>query len=583
MTLPKEQRTESENKHRTLLNCLQAPVIALRKDLTIYYCNRAFEKMVGKSKTEMQDKNIADILPDSSKIQLIDTFQKVIANSIADKIESVLNNNPVLIQVYPTPFGMITIIEDISDLKAIESALRQEKDIWELTFDSVPDLISIIDEKFNIIKVNRAMAVKLKASSTECINQKCFDLLHQCTYPDENCPHIMTIKDKKEHVVEINDKMFKGDYIVSTNPAFTRDGKFLGSVHVARDITTRKEMERKLLESEIRYRKLVENSPVAILVHTKNKIVYVNDAGIKMIEAESAEEILSRSIFDFVHPDFRKTSIQRIKKALSTGNLAEKVEEKIITKLGNVLSVEVIGVPIHYQGSLAIQLVIWDITLRKQLITKLEEYNHILQSVIDAPEDVEIYALDCKLKFIAYNQKAKQACLERWNIDIHTDQNIIDLLGKSNQDIQSDATVKMFNRVLKGEKIKFENQLVTNGKKIWQYQRINPILGNNNIVEGIVVYITDITLRKEVELKREKIILNLKELLTPQKTDIAHPTMCANCFKMKNENNDYIPVADYLLDTYGILVSHGLCLECLKEFYPFDYEKLIGEIQKPKG
>jgi PAS domain S-box-containing protein len=63
------------------------------------------------------------------------------------------------------------------------------------------------------------------------------------TPPPENCPHEKLLKDGLEHVSEIEEKNLGGYFIVTASPIKDSNGNVLGSIHIAHDITKRKEME----------------------------------------------------------------------------------------------------------------------------------------------------------------------------------------------------------------------------------------------------------------------------------------------------------------------------------------------------
>ena len=55
--------------------------------------------------------------------------------------------------------------------------------------------------------------------------------------------------------------------------------------HLSNQLREKSALQEKVAESEKRYKNLVESSPDAIAVHSKGKIVYVNEAGIKLVGA----------------------------------------------------------------------------------------------------------------------------------------------------------------------------------------------------------------------------------------------------------------------------------------------------------
>lgn len=137
----------------------------------------------------------------------------------------------------------IGMVHDITERKYFEEALLAAKQEWERTFDSVPDLIAILDSQYRVKRANRAMAEVLGVTPKECIGRHCFTCVHGASGPPESCPHTMTMADGKQHVAEVHEERFKGDFLVTTTPLFNEKGILTGSVHVARDITERKRAE----------------------------------------------------------------------------------------------------------------------------------------------------------------------------------------------------------------------------------------------------------------------------------------------------------------------------------------------------
>ena len=56
-------------------------------------------------------------------------------------------------------------------------------------------------------------------------------------------------------------------------------------------------------KSEQRFRKLLEALPDAILVHSENKIVFVNPFCVRLLAAEGPEQLLGKDISEIIHPD----------------------------------------------------------------------------------------------------------------------------------------------------------------------------------------------------------------------------------------------------------------------------------------
>lgn len=131
------------------------------------------------------------------------------------------------------------------------------------------------------------------------------------------------------------------------------------------DITENKTTEQQIKASEDQYRRLVEHSPYAIAVHSKGSLVFVNQAGVKLIGAKNAEELLGTPIMDFVHPDSRPDVTKRFQE-MREGKEAPPIEEKFVRRDGSTIPVEAAAYPFTYQNKPAIQVFIRDLTEQKQ-------------------------------------------------------------------------------------------------------------------------------------------------------------------------------------------------------------------------
>ncbi len=134
----------------------------------------------------------------------------------------------------------------------------------------------------------------------------------------------------------------------------------------ARKIDPPPKKEDGLSNSEERYRRLAELSPDMIIVLSKGNIVYVNPAGIKILGASEAEELIGKPFLEIIHPDYLEIAKERIRR-VEEGQEVPLLEEKYIRLDGKSVYVEVAAAPIPYEGQTMIQVVARDITERKRL------------------------------------------------------------------------------------------------------------------------------------------------------------------------------------------------------------------------
>jgi PAS domain S-box-containing protein len=140
------------------------------------------------------------------------------------------------------------------------------------------------------------------------------------------------------------------------------------------EIERRKRVETDLKDSEQRYRKLVEWTPLAFVVYREFTILFVNPAAVKMSGAESESELLGTSLLDWIHPEslrpilVRRADSQRLEHDIFMAPL----EERLRRVDGVYVDVEIMIRTIEYDGQPARQVSLRDITERKAAAAALE-------------------------------------------------------------------------------------------------------------------------------------------------------------------------------------------------------------------
>jgi PAS domain S-box-containing protein len=155
----------------------------------------------------------------------------------------------------------VALRQEIEERKRAQEAIGRAKQEWERTFDTVPDLIAIIDQHFRIVRVNRAMADRMGVDAGEAVGNSCHNLICLRGRPPSSCPHAKLLADGKEHTTEIPDYRSEGAFIVSATPFHNGGGRLIGSVYVARDISDykRAEEERRKLEERLQHAQRMES------------------------------------------------------------------------------------------------------------------------------------------------------------------------------------------------------------------------------------------------------------------------------------------------------------------------------------
>ncbi|MGI9658085.1 MAG: PAS domain S-box protein [Gaiellaceae bacterium] len=147
----------------------------------------------------------------------------------------------------------------------------------------------------------------------------------------------------------------------------------LSAERVARSAAERAEAE---VRSRERYRVLVEHSPDTIAVLQEGQIVFANPAGLRLFGAERDEDVVGRAVSELIAPDSQAAVESMIEHLIDAGEATPFGEERFRRLDGSQIDVEVAARLTTYQGEPATQLVLRDVTERRQAErerTKLEE------------------------------------------------------------------------------------------------------------------------------------------------------------------------------------------------------------------
>lgn len=232
---------------------------------------------------------------------------------------------------------MFKYIWDISNREALVSVLVEERTAklheseralmvankeWFDTFNSISDFVFILDMESRVVKVNRAFLVALKLKPEDVLGKKCYEVVHKKDSPWPGCPHQKTVSDNLPHTAEVEDPGLGLPLLVTTSPILNEKGEAVGSVHIAQDITERRELDENLRASEARLRSMIEVT--GQIGWTTLADGAVEDIpGWRKFTGQSPEEVRGWAWLNAIHPDDRERTAKVWEKAVATRTMYE--------------------------------------------------------------------------------------------------------------------------------------------------------------------------------------------------------------------------------------------------------------------
>ncbi|MBY0098414.1 PAS domain S-box protein [Mesobacillus maritimus] len=240
---------------------------------------------------------------------------------------------------------------------------------FEQAFFYSPIGMALVSLEGNWLKVNPALTKITGYTEKEFLSMTFQDI----TYPDDLEADIsqveQLVKGKKDFYEMEKRYLHKSGNLVWAllSVSIVREGdKSLYLIAQIQDITESIRLKLHLTESEERYRRLVEHSPLGILVHQKGMIQYANSTAIELLGFQETKDLLGVHIHSFVHFDDRRLVSRRIESIEKHNQIAPSIYIKLIRFDGQEIDAEVIGLPIQLNGHSAVQVVFRDVTERKK-------------------------------------------------------------------------------------------------------------------------------------------------------------------------------------------------------------------------
>ncbi len=393
--------------------------------------------------------------------------------------------------------GTIAFGFDITKQRMAEDKLASQEKMYRTLVNTIPHAIWTADSEGKARFFNKAWKDLTGRESEESLGDKWAELVH----PDD----ARELLAKWEHAYKYGEpyegecrlKIKDGSYTTiafSGTPVKDASGKIYSWVGINIDLSKRQHAEADLLESEARFRKLLEAVDlIAIILDDQGNILFANEY-LCQITGWSREDLAGKSWFDvFIPPEKRADIVTVFNKVASAGDPTH-YENEIMTKSGEKRLVRFSNIYLRDRsGNLVGASIGEDVTESRRAESALRESHGLLHAITEGTSDA-IYVKDKEHRYLFVNSVAAKGLGYKKK----------EIIGRSDKELLPPELVRIIaendNQVLEDGRLRVLEEKVAG--RIWSVKKW-PLRDANRKNTGIIGISRDIT-----ELKRNQELSN---------------------------------------------------------------------------
>jgi len=506
----REQMRESEEKYQALFDSIDEGFCVVEVlfhdannalDYRFLEVNRVFEKQTGISNAV--GRRMREIAP-AHEEHWFQIYGQVALTGESRRFERPAAALGRFYDVYAFRLGrpeqrqVAILFNDITERKRIEGELQESQERFLLTIDEAPIGMSLVTLDGRFIRVNRVLCEIVGYSSTELTGLTFRDITH----PDDldvdltlrsqlTRGEISRYQREKRYIRK--DKTIV-DVLLSVSILRSGDGVPRYYIVQIEDVTERKQAEEALRRSEAQYRGLIEHMPDGVFAYQSGRIVYANDAFVRLLGHDNQTALVGRSIFELLHPDDHPAVADRIRTVLQTGIPAPPRESRMVGRDGSFRNVETVKLLSEFEGQSSIVVIVRDLTVRRRAEEALRAVSaELSQTLHIAGTGLTHCSRD--LRYLSANPAYAQ-----W-VGLPLEQ----IVGRPIVEVMGQAAFQIIRprveRVLSGERVEYEDELPIAGELKCIHVVYTPDRDASGNVVGWVGSIMDISLRKRIQEK----------------------------------------------------------------------------------
>src|SRR5829696_7012217 len=404
---------KSEARYRTVLDAAFDAIVTITPDGIVRWFNRGAERIFGYRAEEVIGQPVTLLMPESYRELCVAGLHRYLRTGEARVVGGTTelvglrkdgSEFPIEMSLGEThedgEWLFTGVIRDIAERKEVENAIRDSEERFRSLVQNTSDIITILEADGTVRYISPAVERVTGYRPEEQIGTSAFGFVH----PDDREQALDTfaelLKEPGLHPpleFRVPHKDGLWCYLEHVVNNLIDDPAVSGVVITSRDVTERKEAERKLREAEQRYRTLIEQGPAVVYIQeigSSDSAMYMSPQ-IEELTGYSPEECKNPALrWDMVHPDDREWLQAEDDRTGEPGQLFT-TEYRVVHRDGSTKWVrnEAVLTEDKMSGTRYWQGFMLDITERKRFEEALERLSHRHEMVLKSAGE-GIFGLD---------------------------------------------------------------------------------------------------------------------------------------------------------------------------------------------
>ena len=494
---------EAESLHRSLLESIASPVIAIDDHLTITCCNRAYRRLSGLVDGKLEGRSLLELNPNILESKTGAAYRRALATGEPQEVEGETGGRYFRGSIHRIPQGAVAIIEDVTDRRRAEERLR-------LAAEVATDLIYEWDVAADTLEWHGNVDAALGHEPGEIAHN--IEAWVTRIHPEDQGQLADAVERHRtakepihyEYRIRHKDGSWRA-WLDRAMPTLGAEGLPVRWVGTCADVTEQREGAAALRESEERFRGVFEQSPVGIAVLSlTGKIERVNAAMCAMLGHEP-EELVSRPAASFIAPADREVDREGIRRLMAGETDRLEVDTQFVRRDGSTVWARGSVSPVLDEAGRPryAVAVIEDASERRRYEQALENAAREWRATFDSISD-GLMVMDASCEVVRCN-RAMAELLGR-PIDEVLGGRCFELVHHADSPV--DECPAEVARVT-GRRESAEMQV--DGR--WYRVAADPVLDDAGKVISVVHTMSDITELKEAEKRQEAVSLGLRAVL----------------------------------------------------------------------